>query len=96
MCCKHARICFCLDVVCIDLEAAEGPSAVMCNMSHSPGHSLVIQYYFLSSPSANRLGLRGVISGKVREGDILFSDYVQGQMAAFKGKTNEVGFRASC
>lgn len=29
------------------------------------------------------------------EGDILFSDYVQGQMAGFKGKTNEVGFRAS-
>lgn len=28
-------------------------------------------------------------------GDILLSDYLQGQMAGFKGKTNEVGLRAS-
>lgn len=32
----------------------------VCNTSRSPGHSLVIQYTFLSSPSANRQGLRGV------------------------------------
>lgn len=94
--CDAGRFGVCLAVVTIDLEEAEAPSAVMCNMSHSPGHSQVIQYHFLSSPCANRHGLRGAISGKVREGDILFSGYVQGQMAGFKGKTNEVGCRASC
>lgn len=90
------QVWLCLPVASIDLEEAEAPSAVMCNMSHSPGHSQVIQYHFLSSPCANRQGLRGTISGKVGEGDILFSNYRWGQAAGFKGKTNEVGLGASC
>lgn len=95
------QVWLCLPVVSIDLEETEAPSAVMCNMSHSPGHSQVIQYHFLSSPCANRHNLRGTISGKVGEGHIsvsvfLFSNYVRGQTAGFKEKTNEVGFRASC
>lgn len=63
--CDAGRFGVCLAVVSIELEEAEAPCAVMCNMSHSPGHSQVIQYHFLSSPCANRHGLRGAISGKV-------------------------------
>lgn len=90
--CDAGRLGVCLAVVSIELEEAEAPCAVMCNMSHSPGHSQVIQYLTLCKQAwPKRCHIRE--SG---EGDILFSDYVQGQMAGFKGKTNEVGCRASC
>lgn len=66
--CNAGRFGFCLAVVSIDLEEAELRSTVICNMSHSPGYSQVIQYHFLSSPCANRHGLRDAISGKWGKG----------------------------
>ena len=74
-----------------DLEEAETLSAFLCNMSHSVGHSQVIQYHFLSSPCANRQGWRGTISGTVGGGghfcvSRLLGNYVHGQTAGIRGE----------
>lgn len=69
---RRRLIWLCLPVVSDDLEEAEAPSAVICNMSRALGHCLVIQYYFLSSPFSNGQGRSGAVSGKVREGERYF------------------------
>lgn len=89
----------CLPVVSIDLEEADAPSAVMCNISHTePGNSIPLPVLTLCKQARpKRYNFReSGGGGHFLVSVFLFNNYVQGQTGGFKGKTNEVGFRSSC